>query len=162
MAGKKAPTVFTYRLDGTLTIAVWVERKRVRLGTSMGPEVVWGYEVREHGKPLFKSKGVGQPNFELVTDQYATTAYAAAELMWYLMPEEGSDKQPYEFKDHNDLTRSQMGWFLSGYKKYGHVRKCNHLGWYPGAEFLLGDNTWTPLGDDGLPLTGDERDELSE
>lgn len=151
MAGKK-PTVFTYRLDGILTVAVWVERRRLRLGEA-SEEIVWGYEVRDGKTPLFKSKGVGQPNYELVTDTYATSAWAAVALLWHLIPEE-DERLPRSFANNpSALTKRQLQWFLADYRRYSVVRNINHMGWWPGAEFLLGDGTWVPIDEDGLPIT---------
>lgn len=156
MAGKSKPTVFTYRLNGTLDVSVWVERRRIRLG-ERNPEVVWGYEVKDGTTALFKSKGVNQDTFELVTDIYATSAGAAVELLYHLMPEDG-ESLPASFKDTSKLTKRQLQWFLSDYHQHSVVRGINHMGWHPDALFLLGDGTWVPLDEDGLPRSIEEAD----
>lgn len=153
MAGKSKPTVFTYLLNGTLTVSVWVERRRKRLGES-ALEVAWGYEVKDGTTALFKSKGVSQDTFELVTDIYATSAWAAVELLYHLMPDEG-ESLPASFRETGKLTKRQLQWFLSDHRPYRVVRDINHMGWYDDALFLLGDGTWVPLDEDGLPRSAE-------
>lgn len=150
MAGKK-PVVFTYRLNGTLTIELWVEKRRKRLG-DFTEETAWGYVVKDGTTALFKSKGINQDTIELVTDTYATSAYAAVILLNHLMPE-GEDRLPLSFaQDPSKLTKRQLHWFLSDFRKYAQIQNyIDHLGQYSGAEFLMGDGTWVPLTEDGLP-----------
>ena len=160
MAGKTKPTVFTYRLNGTLTVAVWAERRRIRLGENY-TEVAWGYEVKDGKTPLFKSKGVNQDTFELVTGTWVTSAQAAATLLYHLMPAR-DERLPASFQDSSKLTKRQLQWFLSDYRRYAGVQDISHLGQYDNVLFLRGDDTWVPLDEDGLPRMIEDEEVTSE